>query len=364
MAPVVDFTAVTPADGAAQWHFLATTFGVPLDGSPASRPIWLSPDVMEWKYFVPHPWWSRDDGRRAYWLRADGQPAAHGCAAPLRLSAAPGATPHETLQVIDWAAGGLLPGGGLLIYRKFLEMTRSTLLAIGGSADTRKLIPQVKWFQPRPPLLHYARPLRAWPYVRANGGYGNWRAWARAARNGHWHATAPRPGAGVWQARAARPGEPVHTPLAAAAADYLPLYRDRAWLDYLAACPAVTATLAILERAGSPAGHALLAMNPAGSVAAADFALWTPHPEAEAAAAFAAVIGYAAALPGAVEIQAGSTLEAMHRVFASHGLRVRRTSPVHLADPRKLLPPGLPVEVTLSAGDAFYLYDRAQPFQC
>jgi hypothetical protein len=93
------------------WQFLSGVFGM------TEAPPNLRFGAMAWKYFDPHPWWP--DGR-SYILRTPEGIAAHVCVSPVRF-AGNGHT-VESGQIIDWAAGRLVPAAGLLICRRCLEL--------------------------------------------------------------------------------------------------------------------------------------------------------------------------------------------------------------------------------------------------
>ena len=311
------------------------------------RPENLSARALLWKYFEPHPWWPEG---RSYMLTTPAGIAAHGCAAPVRYQGN-----VESLQVIDWAAGRLVPGAGLLVYRKCLEVNKGTLLAIGGGEDTLKIIPMVKWFSRKDDLRSYARPLRPWRHFAQ--GSKNVRNMGRLLRNVQWKLAPALPASRSWQCRPARAGEEVFNP--SDSAGYVPIVRTRAWFDYLLRCPIAAMELVMLEDAGRPVGHALLS-NVHGSVRVADFVVTSGAPDA----AFAALVRYVSQQPAAAEIVAASSLAETNRVFEVCGLRFRGAVPVYLADPRKLLPADKAIEITAAIGDAFYLGSPEQPFVC
>ena len=328
-------------------RFLTAVFTLP-DPPPPN----LSHAAIVWKYFEGHPLWPEG---RSYILNTPEGIAAHGCVSPLRYGHA--GKQIESLQVIDWAAGRLVPGAGLLVYRKCLELNRGTLLAIGGSADTAAIIPQVKWFRRKTGMRTYARPLRPW---RGFGpGDKGPRSLARFGRNLMWKFSPGLPSAAQWTSRPARPHEEVFSP--GSDGTFIPIVRTRAWFDYLLRCPVARTELVILENAGRPAGHAFLASSREGAVRVADFVV--PE-ESGRLSALSALVHYVAGQPGAVEMVAASSIQEICGVFESAGFRYRSSVPVYLADPRKQLPPEAEIEVTPLIGDAFYLFDPNCPFVC
>jgi len=341
----VSFDTTTPELEGEIWQFLSGVFGLP-ERSPV-----FSSGALAWKYFDEHPWWPNG---RSYVLRTSEGIAAHGCISPVRFER--DGQPVECMQIIDWAAGNLIPGAGLIVFRRCLEASGGSLLVIGGSADTLKIIPRLKWFSRRGDVYRYARPLRPSRHFRysARGP----RDLARFARNLYW-SLRPLPGAGSWSCRRARPDDELFS----SAGDFAPVLRTRAWFDYLLRCPVVKTELTILENAGVPCGHALLS-NAGGSVRIADFVVAGDVPGPERVPAFAALARYIAAQPEAAEIVACSSLPELCRVFEDCGLHSRGSSPVYLADPHGLFPAEARLEITMLIGDAFYLFDPSRPFLC
>jgi hypothetical protein len=238
-----------------------------------------------------------------------------------------------------------------------LEVGQGTLLAIGGSADTLTIIPQLKWFTQREDLRSYARPLRPWRHLALSAK--NWRSVARWGRNVYWGRMPPLPRSGRWSCRAARQDEDVfeHT------GDFVPVVRTRAWFDYLLRCPIAQTELVIIEQAGVARGHAFLA-HVRGSVRVGDFVVAGPVSQPERVAAFAALMRYISAQPESAEVVAGSSLHEVCQIFEACGMRHRRNTVVYLADPRKLLPAAARLEITPLIGDGFYLTSPGYPFDC
>src|SRR5450432_4051367 len=103
--------AATAADHEAEiWQFVSAIFGI------TEVPPNFSPGAMAWKYFDEHPWWPEG---RSYTLRAPEGIAAHGCVSPVRFTS--NGKTVESMQIIDWAGGRLIPAAGLLLFRRCLE---------------------------------------------------------------------------------------------------------------------------------------------------------------------------------------------------------------------------------------------------
>ncbi len=345
----ISLSQAEPGREAEVIEFLLQTFG------SVERPASLSAAAVAWKYFETHPWWP---GGRSYVLEAAGGIAAHGCISPVRFELNGGVL--ESMQIIDWAGSRRMPLGGLLLFQRCLDLADGSLLAVGGSADTLRILPMVKWFRRENDIGYYARPLNMWRiFRRAQGKAGRLRELAQAGRNLFWQVRPRLPNPVGWECRRASATDDVF----AHAGDFLPILRTRAWFDYLLRCPVVPSQLLLLSKNGVASGHGFVS-NAGGSVRVADFVVAGGATDADRAAAFSALVRYIAAEPGACEIVAASSLPEMCRTFEACGLRLRGMSPVFLADPRKEIPPGARLEITMLIGDAFYLFDPSSPFRC
>jgi len=120
----ISFASTRPEELGKVLAYLFSTFH-----SPENDPN-FSADAVRWKYFDPHPWWP---GSRSFLLKAGGHIAGHGCVTPVRFVA--GGQVTDSMQIIDWAGGRLVPGAGMLVFRRCLELGDLTLLTIGGKKD-------------------------------------------------------------------------------------------------------------------------------------------------------------------------------------------------------------------------------------
>ena len=334
----VTFSAASPDRRGDVLSFLAGVFRI------TEIPLHLRHDALCWKFFDPHPWWP---GSRCYLLETEHGIAAHASIAPTRYLN--GDAEIESGVFLDWASGGPLPGAGMLILRRLFESAVPTVLGVGGTEDNLRVITRLKWFERKEDVRVYVRPLHAWR--RWARSPKTPREIARLGRNLLWQLSPPLPGRGAWTCREARPGEPVFSPHTSA---YVPILRTREWFDYLLRCPVRPTRLMILEHQGVARGHTFLSFT-AGTVRVADFMVAGDASPAEHVAAFSALVRYAAAEPGALEIRAASSVAETYAVFEKCGLRLRQNMMVHLADPGKRFPPGARVEIAPLMGDAFYL---------
>lgn len=342
----VNFSAIPAERSEEVLRFLVDVFGF------TTIPPNLTPETRAWKYFASHPCWPTG---RSYVLENEQGIVAHGCVAPIRFAS--GAETLNTMVILDWASGKLVPGAGLSIYRHCMELGNGTLLAIGGSSDALRILPRVKSFSPKPELRWYAKPLKPWSrFLLSQRGL---RDSLKLARNVQWKAFPPLPSAGNWSCRRGHAADQVFAP----SGDFLPILRTRAWIDYLLACPSANCQLCILELNGEPRGHALVS-NLQGSARVADFALeGTRNNEQTTTRAFSALLRNLEAQDDLLEVVAASSLPEDGRAFEACGLRYRGSSAVLLADLRKVFPPEARLEVKPILGDSFYLYEPSAPFR-
>ena len=314
------------------------------------------PELLGWKYFGRHPWWA---GVRSYVLESGDAIAAHGCVTPVRFDGPSGLI--ESVQVIDWAASRAVPGGGLLIYRHCLSLVE-TLLAIGGSDDTRRLMPTVKWFRRMPDLELYARPLHPFRAHFQIGKLGP-RAMAKTARRLLWSLHPALPPASDWRCTPVKELERVWPP----PPGFVRIHRTPEWLNHFLDCPTVRFTALRLDHVGAagggaPRGHALLA-HAHRQLRIVDFGVDSAD-EAEWVRAVSSITGWARSVPGVSEIVAGSSLPLFQRIYAAAGMRPRVSLIVYLADPHKRIPLDAEVEINLLIGDTGYSIDPHNPLLC
>jgi hypothetical protein len=116
--------------------------------------------MLEWKYLCPRPGW---DGSRSYVLEKGGEIVAHGGVFPVTFRLPTGGT-VGSLTIADWAADPAIPGVGVILYRKLMQMA-PTSFDIGGAAVTREILPRIG-FRSVGEALTYAGWLRPWREFR------------------------------------------------------------------------------------------------------------------------------------------------------------------------------------------------------
>jgi hypothetical protein len=133
---------------------------------------------LSWKYWSPR---EDGDGSRSYVLEGKDGIQAHCGVLPAWLHHAHGRT--RVAHFIDWAADPRTFGAGARLLRKIVPLS-GTLMAIGGSQDTRKMLP-LMGFRPANEAYFVARPVR--PFRQAvRHQQRDWRLPARLARNALW----------------------------------------------------------------------------------------------------------------------------------------------------------------------------------
>ncbi len=334
------FEATRPEEIAELAEFLRVAFSAPQSAA------FLEPALLRWKYFAPRPDWS---GPRSYMLRQDGRIVAHGCAWPVILRGASGRE-VASARVIDWAASAAVPGAGVVLFRKMAALA-DTLLAVGGSPDTRALLPNMG-FRRLGELGIYALPLRPWKQFKDRGGRGG-KGWLRLARNAAWRgmqAWTEKSRAGLWSVRRIDCFDAA-----------FPSPRPVEHLNFLLRCPAAAFSGYAIERGGVRAGgFVLVRIRHQARIAA----LWiAPENRGELPAAYAAAIDAAQRDGEAYEVKAAATEEAARRAIETAGLRRRGGEPVYVYDRARKLEDAGPPALELLDGDECWLDAPDFPYE-
>lgn len=273
---------------------------------PAAAPF-LNPELLRWKYF--------ESGARSYVLDQDGKLLAHGCIWP--VSSGMGC-------LIDWVSVKTIPGMGILLARRMMELS-PVLLSIGGSEMTRKIMPRIGFIK-RGELLTYARVLRPWRQFRTRPDNHGPKALLRLARNAAW-SVAPVALKRGWAAREAP----------------LP--------DLLARCPGLQAEAYTL-----PSGRLLLTRVGGQARIAELTAVSEPS-------AYAAALEAAGRDPQACEVIALAHDGPSRRALLENGFRERERRSIFVCDPGQTLTVSqFPLPLTMLADDLFYMNTPARPF--
>lgn len=306
----------------------------------------VHPELMRWKAFDPHPFWTGPRGRGfAAWL--DGRIVAHGCAVPLRYRHSGGEISCHC--VIDWAADPQVArGGGVLVYQTLAKVAEIQI-GIGGSDAAVKTLPRMRFVTRQQtgayrrlqnPLLHqmtratdWKTPLRLGRDVLRQmgqaqvGSAGTLRA--RAVTEFPENASIPMP----------EPG-----PTAGVVS-----VRTPAFLNYVLRCPNTVVEGYILETTEAPAGYCIIS-RVGQEARIAD--LWAADGFLDAAVGLATRLA-ASKRCGSVTINAST--RAMRDAVQKHGFRLEIERPLFVKDPGNRLPAAEEVHFSMLDNDAFFL---------
>jgi hypothetical protein len=141
------------------------------------------PPQLNWKYWQERPDWP---GVRSYVLTRGDDILAHAAAVPGACLVGEGRGPAQrvrALHVIDWAARPTAIGAGASLM-KYLAQSTDALFAIGGSAQTLRLLPHLG-FRRTGMAMCYVRPLRP-VRILTPSVHPIWRLLPRFARSVLW----------------------------------------------------------------------------------------------------------------------------------------------------------------------------------
>lgn len=306
-------------------QFLAKVFGVDADAA------FLAPEIMAWKYWDRRQDWTEP---RSYVLEREGVIVAHAGLWPMTFGGAAGSA--RGIQMIDWASAKDSPGAGVALVQKLTGMF-DFIYSIGGSADTRKVLPAFG-FREYKQQWKGVRPLRPLQQMLTHQSR-DWKLAPRLVRNLMWTMKGNHNADRRWEAVQVQPEELstaafTSLPPEGREADFSP--RSPAFFEYLARCPVSKfSTYRILED-GRVQGHFTLSLVRGQARLAG---VWLEHPNAETwAGAYSLVKQQALRLPGANELIASGTDSGPSRAAAEDaGLRTVAGPLVYLLDKRKKL---------------------------
>lgn len=340
------FTPISESEQQSVAELLTGTF----NSEPRSVSFRL--DVLRWKYFAPHPQW---EGTRSYGVRHGDKLVAHGGVWPLCLRAA--GVNVSAIHLIDWAANRGTPGVGILLVRKFAQMS-DVLLTIGGSADTRSILPKLGYKQVDH-LQYYARVIRPLQQFRTSPR-PNWKAPLRLARNTLWSFGSSRVPKS-WQAVRVSQFDDSHQGLlAGSSGNVLRSWRTPSSLNYMLSCPAAEFSGFLIVADGKQRGYFLLARM-GGQTRIVEIRLATPDQESWRTACRLAT-RVAAQDPATCEIVAGTSERALAMAFREIGFRLRRSDPIYCYDPKGVLAGAAPLALDMMDGDACFLNNPEHPY--
>jgi hypothetical protein len=285
---------------------------------------------MRWKFFAQHPEWS---GGRSYAIEQQDGIVAHACVWPGLYA----------VHLIDWAASPKAAGAGIAIYRHLMQLAR-VVIAIGGSAAARKVLPKIG-FKPYGTVEIFARPVRPWRQFQTRPRPSLLREAARLAHHALWNCVP----------RHAAPAEWTTQPTARATLEF-PGARSAAVVNYILECPIADLKYFVISHHGTPSGYFLLNLC-SGQCRIVDI-----FTTSDWQAAYRLAIHTAAALPETCEISAFSSLPRTGVLLRGEAFQKRAERPVMAYDPDARLQNASPLNLQMVDSDAFFLYSPSYPY--
>jgi len=318
--------------------------------SPPDAPF-VNRKVLHWKYLEPGPQW---EGSRSYTLRKGEKIHAHCAIWPLNLHF----DDQEVtcLCYIDWASRSDLPGAGFILKKKLMKLSQTSIV-VGGSAETREIVPKLG-FAPIGNVESFARVVRPWKQYRSRPAEPLMNGAARLIRNTSWGLTSISSPQKNWSTIR------VESFNSKFDFNYMSRYptpwRDADYLNFWLRCPAAEVSGFELLRAGVPAGYFLLS-RVGGQTRIADIRVGSEDPD-DWKACYSLAATTAAQNPETCEILASASTPPIIDSLKASGFRSRGSAPLFLYDPQKLLTNHPPMFWNLIEGDAAYLSDPAYPY--
>lgn len=319
----------------------------------------LEPADLEWKYWSARPDWPAP---RSFVVTRGEEILAHAGVIPGAFLAATqggGARRIRAAHLIDWAARASAMGAGVTLM-KHIGQTTDALLAIGGSAQTRKLLPHLG-FQAAGVVTSCVRSLHA-ARILTHSAHPVTTLAPRFLRSALWSMTAPSSHPEGWTVRRISSAEA--TRLASVLPSPLPevtvLERGETLFRHMLACPIAEVELYLMEREGRPRGYFLLtyAMRQ-GRLA--DCWMDSNDPSDWRAVIQSAAL-QAKRHPRAAELAAWGSEPALANQLGECGFHVRASMPVHLLAPRNPELLAAKLRVQMIDNDAAFLHSGRNEF--
>jgi hypothetical protein len=270
-----------------------------------------------------------------------------------------GARRVRIIHVIDWAARRSAPVAGVSLMKHLSRLT-DALLAIGGSAVTRQILPLLG-FRPCGSATAYVRTLRPLRILTPSV-HTPWRVPARFVRSVVWTLKAPSATSDDWQARpiSLNDTQAVASVIPAPTRDLAVLERNEDLFRYALTCPIAPMELYAMEKAGRVRGYFLLSFAP-GQARIAD--CWM---ESEDAADWRALIHCAVRQakrnPRAAELVTWASDAALSRCLLECGFHARETVKAQLLAADDSHFPAATVRLQMLDNDAAYRHPGRNEF--
>jgi hypothetical protein len=339
----------TPADAPAL-HALMLEAGL--------RAAHTQPEYLNWKY-----WHERSDwpGPRSFVMTRGEELLAHAAVVPgACLTDLPGAARRvRTLHMIDWAARPTATGAGVSLL-KYLGQRTDALLAIGGSAQTLRLLPHLA-FRRSGAATCYVRPLHPFRILTPSVHPVS-RLLPRLARSIWWKLRAPSGGTNGWDVRRIETRELsyVRSVLPAPVRDMAVFERSEDLFRYALACPITPMDLFIIEREGRARGYFLLSFA-LRQARLADYWVGSQDP-ADWRALLQCAVREALKHPYAAELAVWASDAASSERLLECGFHTRGTLPVQMLAPRNPELSGCTLRVQMLDNDAAYWHGHRNAF--
>jgi hypothetical protein len=298
------------------------------------------PGDLRWKYWQERAdWWP---GPRSFVLTRGREILAHAAVVPgtyfwndQRV---------RTVQLIDWVARPNAVGTGVSLM-KFLGQAGDALLAIGGSAQTLRLLPHLG-FRIRGSATGYVRSLHPTALLTPSV-HPAWRVPPRFLRSVWWNLRAPRGGTDGWHVSRVNADElsRVASILPRPMSGMAVLERSTELFRYSLDCPIAAMSLFAMEQEGRARGYFLLTLA-LRQVRLADCWMDSSDP-ADWRALIQCAVREARHYSDAAELAVWASDPMLSRCLRECGFHARNEAPVQLLGPRDpaLLPPALRVQM-------------------
>jgi len=305
---------------------------------------------LHWKY-----WQERGDcpQPRSFVLCRAEEIVAHGAIVPGTLLF--GAERIPTAHVIDWAARPGEIGAGVALMKHIGQQVGS-LLAVGGSEETRRILPHIG-FRAAGVATDYARPLAPLRLLRGLS-VRNWRAVPRAARAALRKLAAPGAAHGGWTTQlVARDEELVRLKAALPVPNpgTMVLERSTGMFEYLLRCPIAAIRVFAAQSPAGARGYFVLSSAP-GEVRIADCWVDSARPE-EWCALLLCAVERAQEDPQAAEVVIRASDPLLAEAVARAGFRMLSSATVSVRPASGITLPAVNLRIQMIDNDAAYFHE-------
>lgn len=309
------------------------------------------PAHLEWKYWHQRADWP---GARSFVMTRGDEILAHAAITPGACLVRTRDLPTHripTAHVIDWAARPTATGAGVSLM-KYIRQSTTALLAIGGSAQTLRLLPHLG-FRPLNVVTCYVRPLHP-ARILTPSAHPVSTLLPRLARSMLWKLQAPSSEINGWSVRQVDSAElfRVCSVLPAPAVETAVLERSEALFRYALACPISPMSLHVVEHSGRTRGYFLLAFA-LRQARLADWWIDSGDP-ADWHALLQCAVLQAKQHPHAAELIAWGSDAALSERLRDCGFHARAEMPVQVLAPRNPELAQSPLRVQMLDNDAAY----------